>query len=60
MTDFHLEKIATKCAECGEWYPGDYDGEWYSDITGEYYCSEECADKAEAEYRQQHALVVVA
>lgn len=50
----------SKCAECGEWYPGDYDGECYSDITGEYYCSEECADKAEAEYRKQHALVVVA
>lgn len=50
----------SQCAECGEWYPGDYDGEWYSDITGEEYCSEECANKAEAEYRQQHALVVVA
>lgn len=50
----------SKCAECGEWYPGDYDGKCYSDITGEYYCSEECADKAEAEYRKQHALVVVA
>jgi hypothetical protein len=50
----------SQCAECGEWYPGDYDGECYSDITGEYYCSEECADKAEAEYRKQHALVVVA
>lgn len=49
-----------KCPECGEWYPGDYDGECYSDITGEYYCSEECDDKAEAEYRKQHALVVVA
>ena len=50
----------SQCAECGEWYPGDYDGECYSDITGEDYCSEECADKAEAEYRKQHALVVVA
>ena len=50
----------SQCAECGEWYPGNYDGECYSDITGEDYCSEECADKAEAEYRQQHALVVVA
>lgn len=50
----------SKCAECDEWYPGDYDGECCSDITGEYYCSEECADKAEAEYRKQHALVVVA
>lgn len=50
----------SQCAECGEWYPGDYDGECYSDITGEYYCSEECDDKAEAEYRKQHALVVVA
>lgn len=50
----------SQCAECGEWYPGDYDGECYSDITGKYYCSEECADKAEAEYRKQHALVVVA
>lgn len=50
----------TKCPVCGEWYPEDYDGEYYSDLTGEYYCSEECADKAEAEYRKQHALVVVA
>lgn len=49
-----------KCPECGEWYPDGYDGECYSEITGEYYCSEECADKAEAEYRKQHALVVVA
>uniref|UniRef100_UPI0040292173 hypothetical protein n=1 Tax=Prevotella sp. TaxID=59823 RepID=UPI0040292173 len=38
----------SQCAECGEWYPGNYDGECYSDITGEDYCSEECADKAEA------------
>ena len=50
----------SKCAECGEWYPGNYGDEWYSDITGEYYCSEECANKAEAEYRKQHALVSVA
>lgn len=48
----------SKCAECGEWYPGDYDSECYSDITGEDYCSEECADKAEAEYRKQQEHVV--
>lgn len=50
----------SQCAECGEWYPGDYSYEWYSDLTGKYYCSEECANEAEAEYRKQHALVVVA
>ena len=61
IADSWLDSVKdSQCAECGEWYPGDYDGECYSDITGEDYCSEECADKAEAEYRQQHALVVVA
>lgn len=61
IADSWLDSVKdSQCAECGEWYPGNYDGEYYSDITGEDYCSEECADKAEAEYRQQHALVVVA
>ena len=47
------------CPVCGEWYPGD-GTDFYSEITGEYYCSEKCMEEDEAKFRREHALLVVA
>ena len=47
------------CPVCGEWYPGD-GTDFYSEITGEYYCSEKCMEEDEVKFRREHALLVVA
>lgn len=44
---------------CKEWYPGDTE-DFYSEITGECYCSEKCMEEDEAKFRREHALLVVA
>lgn len=46
------------CPVCGEWYP--YDEDFYSEITGECYCSEKCMEEDEAKFRREHALLVIA
>jgi hypothetical protein len=46
------------CPVCGEWYPGDTE-DFYSEITGECYCSEKCMEEDEAKFRREHALLVV-
>lgn len=47
------------CPVCGEWYPGD-GTDFYSEITGGYYCSEKCMEEDEVKFRREHALLVVA
>lgn len=51
-------EIDALCPVCGEWYP--YDKDFYSEITGECYCSEKCMEEDEAKFRREHALLVVA
>ena len=48
-----------QCPVCGEWFPRDTE-DFYSEITGEYYCSEKCMEEDEAKFRREHALLVVA
>lgn len=47
------------CPVCGEYFPRDTE-DFYSEITGEYYCSEKCMEEDEAKFRREHALLVVA
>lgn len=47
------------CPVCGEYFPGDTE-DFYSEITGECYCSEKCMEEDEAKFRREHALLVVA
>jgi hypothetical protein len=46
------------CPVCGEYFPGDTE-DFYSEITGECYCSEKCMEEDEAKFRREHALLVV-
>ena len=48
-----------QCPVCGDWFPRDTE-DFYSEITGEYYCSEKCMEEDEAKFRREHALLVVA
>lgn len=43
------------CDECGEYFLED-DG-YYSDVTGEYYCCEECRDEAETRWYKNNGYV---
>lgn len=47
------------CPVCKEWFPHDTE-DFYSEITGECYCSEKCMEEDEAKFRREHALLVVA
>ena len=57
--DWYHEDDFAECPECGKkMLNPDYYEEgndfFHSDLTGEDYCSEECRDKAEKEYREKY------
>ena len=44
-----------RCPYCNEWlYCGGGSDYYYSDITGEYYCCEDCLASAEADYKERN------
>ena len=55
---YHEDDIVT-CPKCGERmlnpkYYGEDDDVYYSEITGESYCSTDCRDKAEEQYKKEN------
>lgn len=50
--EYHHQDNVVWCACCEVYVP--IDDAWLSDITHEYYCSEECRDKAEERYEKEH------
>lgn len=52
LDEYHHEDDCTRCDKCGASVL-DNDAR-YSDITGQYYCSEQCQEKAEDEFRQKN------
>lgn len=57
-TWYHEDDIVT-CPKCGERmlnpeYYGEEDGVFYSEITGRSYCSDDCREEAEEEYKREH------
>lgn len=57
-TWYHEDDIVN-CPKCGERmlnpeYYGEEDGVFYSEITGRSYCSDDCRNEAEEEYKREH------
>lgn len=50
---YHHEDDVSYCDKCGKSYLSV--DSFYSELTDEDYCCEECMEKAEAEYRKEHA-----
>lgn len=55
---YHEDDIVT-CPKCGERmlnpkYYGEDDDVYYSEVTGNSYCSTDCRDEAEEEYKREH------
>ncbi len=60
VNSYILSDDSVKCPSCGKLLPFDHDDVVYSDITDEWYCSDECLKEAERKYREEHALVLTA
>lgn len=57
-TWYHEDDLVT-CPKCGERmlnpkYYGEDDDVYYSEVTGNSYCSTDCRDEAEEEYKREH------
>lgn len=49
---FELREDCVECDECDEWVYKD--DAYYSDITEEYYCCEDCLNDAEQRYKERY------
>ena len=57
--DYYLQEECAQCARCGDWfYVGEdrCNGDYYSELTEEEYCCDECRDDAEFEYKKEHLM----
>lgn len=43
-----------RCPECGEWFVSDREDSVYSELTEEWYCCDDCMEKAETEYKESN------
>ena len=41
-----------RCGKCDDWCLSE--DSYYSDVTGEYYCCEDCMEEAEADYKERY------
>lgn len=51
--DWRFKDDCVQCPDCGEWFNPEHDG-YYSDITGEHYCTEGCMECAEKDYKEDN------
>lgn len=49
---YELREDCIECNECGEWVYKD--DAYYSDLTEEYYCSEDCLHDGEQRYKERY------
>lgn len=50
--EYHHEDDVYTCDKCGEYFLSG--NNWYSEITEEDYCCEECMSNAEQQYKEEH------
>lgn len=51
---WYLRSECKQCPECGDWMHEDADNMYYSEITDEYYCCEDCRYRGEDNYKAEN------
>ena len=51
--DYYHEDYCVRCPYCGDWMLQD-DDNYYSELTGDSYCCENCMEEAEQEWRNEN------